>query len=624
MLFTSGEFLFVFLPITLLVFFAAARFAGKAAAAAWLAVASLVFYGYWRIEHTLLLVISIAVNYGFGEWILRARQGGRPSARALLIVAIAINLAALAYFKYADFFLRTVAELSGADIPLLGVVLPLGISFFTFTQIAYLVDVHAGKVVERNPIHYALFVTYFPHLIAGPVLHHAEMMPQFRNAEIYRPYLRNFVIGLAFLLMGLAKKVLVADSVAPVANMVFGAGADVPLAASAAWLGVIAYTLQIYFDFSGYSDMAVGLSLLIGVRLPYNFNSPYQAWNITEFWRRWHMTLSRFLRDYLYVPLGGNRHGRARRYVNLMLTMLLGGLWHGASWTFVIWGGLHGAYLVVNHGWQWLREKLGWQRAASGVAAVARPWRQRRADLAVRDGRLGVLPRRGPGLRRSASSPACSAFATVGCRIASLAGYSQGVVPWIALFSLLALFGRNSQASDRRTSDRLAGPQGQPHAPPRMAGMDGGRDVRRRRVHGDRGGVAHGHGIHLLQLLTTMAPDAFITRTLAFLAGIGGTLLLLEVVLRLLPVLSGTYAADPRAAWPVHTMIPNSPFTYSTGWNLQNIQHGRINNYGYVAPFDYAPANGAARHRRGVRRQLRRSADERLRATRCRARSTTT
>jgi len=453
LLFTSGEFLFVFLPITLLVFFAAARFAGRAAAAAWLAVASLIFYGYWRIEHTVLLVVSIAVNYTFGEWILRARHHAKPTARLLLFVAIAANLGTLAYFKYADFFLRTAADLSGADIPLLGVVLPLGISFFTFTQIAYLVDVHAGKVVERNPIHYALFVTYFPHLIAGPVLHHAEMMPQFRSAEIYRPALRNFVIGLAFLLMGLAKKVLIADTVAPVANMVFGASAEVPLATSAAWLGVVAYTLQIYFDFSGYSDMAVGLSLLIGVRLPYNFNSPYQAWNITEFWRRWHMTLSRFLRDYLYVPLGGNRHGRARRYVNLMLTMLLGGLWHGASWTFVIWGGLHGAYLVVNHGWQWLRERMGWQRAASGAAAllgrgagvaltllcVMIGWVFFRAvDVATAAGILTSMF----GLREG------------GVPIASLAGYSQGAIVWIALFAVLAVFGRNSQ---RLIDGQLAG-----------------------------------------------------------------------------------------------------------------------------------------------------------------------
>jgi D-alanyl-lipoteichoic acid acyltransferase DltB (MBOAT superfamily) len=443
LLFTSGEFLFLYLPITLVVFFATARFVGKGAAAAWLAIASLVFYGYWRIEHTLLLIASIAFNYTLGEWILRARQHKPPLARLLLGLGLATNLAALAYFKYADFFLRTVANLSGEQIPLLGVVLPLGISFFTFTQIAYLVDVWAGKVVERNPIHYALFVTYFPHLIAGPVLHHAEMMPQFRLAEIYRPRLRSFTIGLAFLLLGLVKKVLVADSVAPVANMVFGHDPGTTLAASAAWIGVVAYTLQIYFDFSGYSDMAVGLSLLIGVRLPYNFNSPYQAWNITEFWRRWHMTLSRFLRDYLYVPLGGNRQGRARRYINLMLTMLLGGLWHGASWTFVLWGGLHGAYLVVNHFWTWLRERMGiaratgprhWLGRAAGVAltmlCVMVGWVYFRAtELETANGIVASMFGLNPG----------------GARIESLAGYSQGVLPWLAGFSALALFARNSQ-----------------------------------------------------------------------------------------------------------------------------------------------------------------------------------
>ncbi|HUQ12057.1 MAG TPA: MBOAT family protein [Steroidobacteraceae bacterium] len=443
MLFTSGEFLFLFLPITLLVFFATARFVGKGAAAAWLAIASLVFYGYWRVEHTLLLVLSIAFNYGFGEWILRARQQRPSSAKRLLTLAVAANLGALAYFKYADFFIRTLADLSGRDVPLLGVVLPLGISFFTFTQIAYLVDVYKGKVVERNPVHYALFVTYFPHLIAGPVLHHAEMMPQFRLADIYSPRLRSFTIGLAFLLMGLVKKVLVADSVAPVANMVFGHDPGTTLATSTAWIGVVAYTLQIYFDFSGYSDMAVGLSLAFGVRLPYNFNSPYQAWNITEFWRRWHMTLSRFLRDYLYVPLGGNRQGRARRYVNLMLTMLLGGLWHGASWTFVFWGGLHGAYLVVNHFWLWARERLG-IGATTGVRGML--GRAAGVTLTMLCVMVGWVYFRATELD-SANGIVASMFGfnADGARIESLAGYSNGILPWLAGFSVLALFARNSQ-----------------------------------------------------------------------------------------------------------------------------------------------------------------------------------
>jgi len=263
----------------------------------------------------------------------------------------------LAYFKYANFLLQTANSTGATHFHMLAIVLPLGISFFTFTQIAYLADVYAGKVVERNPIHYLLFVTYFPHLIAGPVLHHAEMMPQFKNDRTYKPQLENFAIGLAFLVIGLAKKILIADSIAPVANNAFDNHAGRSLGIGSAWAGVSAYAFQIYFDFSGYSDMAVGLSMLVGVQLPYNFNSPYKARSIIDFWRRWHMTLSRFLRDYLYFALGGNRKGRVRRHLNLMITMLLGGLWHGASWNFVIWGGLHGAFLAANHGWRFVRER---------------------------------------------------------------------------------------------------------------------------------------------------------------------------------------------------------------------------------------------------------------------------
>ncbi|HET9863581.1 MAG TPA: MBOAT family protein [Steroidobacteraceae bacterium] len=405
-------------------------------------MASLAFYGYWRLEHTVLLLCSITFNYVFGELILRARARGERG-KGWLACAITANLGALAYFKYADFFLGSVNEIAGTQIPLLHVVLPLGVSFFTFTQIAYLVDVYAGKVVERNPVHYALFVTYFPHLIAGPVLHHAEMMPQFRDPAIYQPRLRNFVIGMAFLLMGLAKKVLVADSVAPLANAVFDSGHAGSLSAAAAWLGVTAYTLQIYFDFSGYSDMAVGLSLLIGVRLPYNFNSPYQSWNITEFWRRWHMTLSRFLRDYLYVPLGGNRRGQVRRYVNLMITMLLGGLWHGASWTFVVWGGLHGMYLVVNHGWQWVRARFERPRESRAPTSLGR----------VLGGAVTLFCVMVAWVFFRATD-VHSAFAILRNMFGiGAAGhfpvpieYTRETLVWIAFFSLLALFGRNSQS----------------------------------------------------------------------------------------------------------------------------------------------------------------------------------
>ena len=371
MLFTSGEFLFVFLPLTLLLFFLIARLAGNVAAAAWLVLASFLFYAYWLPAYTGLLAASVVFNYLLGNFILACPADRQRRRLALLWFAVGTDLLALGYFKYANFFIDTVAQLSGWSIGALNVTLPIGISFFTFTQIAYLADVFARKVRERNPQHYALFVSYFPHLIAGPVLHHAEMMPQFALARIYRPRLENFAVGLAFLLMGLAKKVLLADSWAPWADELFDSPTTAAVAAGEAWRGVLAYTLQIYFDFSGYSDMAVGLSLLIGVRLPYNFNSPYKATSIIDFWRRWHMTLSRFLRDYLYVPLGGNRHGSVRRYLNLMITMLLGGLWHGASWTFVIWGGLHGLYLAINHGWRFLCAALA-KRATVDVPAALR------------------------------------------------------------------------------------------------------------------------------------------------------------------------------------------------------------------------------------------------------------
>ena len=293
----------------------------------------------------------------------------------MLVSAIAVNLIFLIYFKYANFFVDNLNALTGSAWTLANVVLPLGISFFTFTQIAFLVDTYQGKVKEFNFVHYALFVTYFPHLIAGPVLHHAEMMPQFARRSVCRINWDNVAVGLSIFVLGLAKKVLLADSVADFSTPVFEAvkAGGEPMLIEA-WVGALAYTLQLYFDFSAYSDMAIGLSLMFNVRLPLNFNSPYKATSIIEFWRCWHMTLSRFLRDYLYIPLGGSRLGTSRRYVNLMLTMLLGGLWHGAGWTFVIWGALHGSYLLINHAWREVKARLGWgnggRLAALGAGAL--------------------------------------------------------------------------------------------------------------------------------------------------------------------------------------------------------------------------------------------------------------
>ena len=357
MLFNSYAFLLVFLPFTVLGYFFFGRF-GKGAGAAWLAVCSLFFYAWWDYRYLALLIGSVCVNYFAGGYI--ARHAATGKGRRALALAVGANLVLLGYYKYADFFLSSGNAILGTDWPAIGVILPIGISFFTFTQIAFLADAYAGKVNEYRFTYYILFVTYFPHLIAGPVLHHKEMMPQFDQARNYRPAASNFAIGLTIFAIGLAKKVLIADNLASYAAPVFAQHAATP-GLFIAWGGVLAYTFQLYFDFSGYSDMAIGLSRLFGVRLPLNFNSPYKSRNITEFWRRWHMTLSRFLRDYLYIPLGGNRHGTLRRQLNLMATMVLGGLWHGAGWNFAIWGALHGGFLVINHGWQKLCQRMPFQ-----------------------------------------------------------------------------------------------------------------------------------------------------------------------------------------------------------------------------------------------------------------------
>jgi alginate O-acetyltransferase complex protein AlgI len=358
MLFNSYAFMLGFLPVTFCVF---AILAGKYArtSAAFLVLASLTFYA-WSSStyHVGLLLLSIAFNFGVGLGLRREMAAG--ARRALLSFGVVVDLALLGYFKYSDFFLTQVSFLEQIGLTRSGgeILLPLGISFYTFTQIAYLADVYAKKAEEYGVTNYALFVTWFPHLIAGPIMHHREMMPQFEAAVRVRIDSRLILVGISIFSIGLAKKVLLADQAAPFADAVFDRGVLVPLTFGEAWVGALAYAMQIYFDFSGYTDMAIGVSLMFGVRLPVNFNSPYKSTSIVEFWRRWHMTLSRFLRDYVYIPLGGNRRGPTRRYANLTATMLIGGLWHGAGWTFVVWGGLHGLYLVANHAWGAVGVKL--------------------------------------------------------------------------------------------------------------------------------------------------------------------------------------------------------------------------------------------------------------------------
>jgi alginate O-acetyltransferase complex protein AlgI len=370
MLFTTVPFLLMFLPVVLAGFFLLGHWR-PSVAAAWLLLASLFFYGFWMPEYVALLLGSIAFNFAIG--LRMAKSVDERRRKAWLVLGITLNLLLLGYFKYANFFVDNVNALMGVQWQFTDVILPIGISFYSFTQIAFLVDTHRRKVREFNPVHYGLFVTYFPHLIAGPVLHHAQMMPQFGLMQTYKLQGANFAAGMVIFCIGLFKKVVLADGVAPYADAVFNP-ADQGLLPSTpeAWLAALAYTMQLYFDFSGYSDMAIGLSWMFNVRLPYNFDSPYKATSISDFWRRWHISLSTFLRDYLYFALGGNRHGAVRRYANLLTTMVLGGLWHGAGWPFVIWGTLHGVYLMLNHGF----------RALIGEAACERLARSRSFGLA--------------------------------------------------------------------------------------------------------------------------------------------------------------------------------------------------------------------------------------------------
>lgn len=363
MLFNSHEFILAFLPATLLAFFIVAR-ASELAARVVLLGASFFFYAWWSVEYGLLIVATIVMNYGFGRALQHLASNRSQNARHLLIVALAVNLGLLGYYKYRNFFIENLGAALGFDWSLAPLVLPLAISFHTFQQIAYLVDSYRQKVEQPTLFSYALFVLFFPQLIAGPIVHHWQLLPQLHSRRMYRFDAESFAAGLTYFVLGLSKKVLLADPLSSVADPIFDAAVAAPPTATEAATATLAYTFGLYFDFSGYSDMAVGLALMFGVRLPYNFNSPYRAVSIIDFWRRWHMTLSHWLRDYLYIPLGGSRHGPVRRHVNLMITMLLGGLWHGAAWSFMLWGALHGAFLIVNHAWNGL---------AARFAAAGRP-----------------------------------------------------------------------------------------------------------------------------------------------------------------------------------------------------------------------------------------------------------
>jgi alginate O-acetyltransferase complex protein AlgI len=361
MLFNSHIFIFLFLPIVLLGFHLIGKLGTHTITISWLVSASLFFYGWWNPVYLLLILGSILVNYSTGISLLR-----RPS-KLVLVAGIAINLGALGYFKYANFFVDTINALISSDLFLNQVVLPLAISFFTFQQITYLVDMYRGEASDYGFLRYCLFVTFFPQLIAGPIVHHKEMLNQFSKEAFHKQATDNLAVGLTIFIIGLFKKVVIADGISVYVISIFeGAEHGIALTFFESWGGALAYTLQLYFDFSGYSDMAIGLARMFGVMLPVSFFSPYKANNIIEFWKLWHITLSRFFRDYIYIPLGGNRKGTVRHFANIGITMLLGGLWHGANWTFVIWGGMHGIFLAINHGWCLTKTKLLGKRVKSG------------------------------------------------------------------------------------------------------------------------------------------------------------------------------------------------------------------------------------------------------------------
>jgi len=345
MIFSSFEFIFLFLPLTFCLYFYLNKKKLTILATGSLAFASLFFYSWWNIIYLPLILFSVIINYAFSLLIAKSKL----YKKTLLIFGLLFNLLLLGYFKYSDFFLQNINFVFDTNYSLLKLTLPLAISFFTFQQIAFLVDSFKGYVVKHTFLNYIVFVTFFPQLIAGPIVHHKEMMPQFTKTRNKYINYKNIYLGVFIFSMGLFKKVVIADSFSIWASN----GFDVLeyLSLIEAWVTSLSYTFQLYFDFSGYTDMAIGAALLFNIKLPLNFNSPYKSTNIRDFWQRWHITLSRFLRDYVYIPIGGNKKGSFKMYSNLFTTFLIGGLWHGAGWTFIFWGFMHAFAIVLHRIW---------------------------------------------------------------------------------------------------------------------------------------------------------------------------------------------------------------------------------------------------------------------------------
>ena len=363
MLFNSYIFIFLFLPLCVAGYFLLYRIKMDRLARVWLLGMSLWFYGYFNPSYILIICGSILGNYGFSRLLLKQKQEGRERAgKVTMVTGVAANVALLFYFKYVDFFLENVNAVFHMDFAMRNIVLPLGISFFTFQQISYVVDSYRGETEGYSLLDYAVFVSFFPQLVAGPIVLHNELIPQLREEKNHRPDSYNLSRGLYMLAGGLFKKVIIADTLGNAVALGFG-GVEI-LTTIDVLIVIVCYALQLYYDFSGYSDMATGIASMFNISLPVNFNSPYKSRSILEFWDRWHMTLSRFLRQYIYFPLGGSRKGKFRTYLNIMIVFLVSGFWHGANWTFVVWGLLHGIAEVLTrqfrNAWNKIPAVLQW------------------------------------------------------------------------------------------------------------------------------------------------------------------------------------------------------------------------------------------------------------------------
>lgn len=457
MLFNSYEFIYLLLPVTVIIYFLLNKKRLVLASTAWLVFASLFFYSWWNIKYLPLLSGSIIFNFAIGTVFGKTDKGlgkynGQVNGKLILIFGVAANLALLGYFKYTNFFISSINHLTGTQFHLLHIILPLSISFFTFTQIAYLVDAYKGKAKEYDFLNYSLFVTFFPHLIAGPIIHHKEMMPQFYMIRNKVLSYKNLSVGLFLFFIGFVKKVVIADTCAIWANSGFDTEKILTLAE--AWITSLSYTFQIYFDFSGYTDMALGAALMFNIKLPINFNSPYIATDVRDFWRRWHVTLTRFLRDYVYIPLGGNRINNFRTLQNIIITFLLGGLWHGAAWTFVFWGGLHGTAMIVHRLWEKLNiiklpKYLAWFITFNFVNITWIFFRAKNWPAAVRvlKGMMG-MSRAGSDTRLEDTLPLLNQFIINFESLDFISGNMSKLYLFIALFSIVMLCINSNQMVD--------------------------------------------------------------------------------------------------------------------------------------------------------------------------------